>query len=262
MKDLIHNFFLAGCILYAPAIIAGLAGWKKMRNLFFLSAVAFILLSAAVRIYYNWPLMCLFQEPYFISLFIALIALYYLLVGEEERCGIIAGGLAAGGLAALLAVFTLLFPGDIYTSFVKTNSIFAYLFSVSSSLARAAYLSSAVLALGFLSDNIFAGKPLKEPAYGSVRNLIIIGFASHSVSMFCGALWSYAGWGAPIQWESRLFLGMVGVWFYYSFFLHLHLEGGASRKTLLYASFAGGLLAFVFTFLPDTGAFCFRGFIR
>jgi len=257
MKYLIHNLFLSGCILYAPAIIAGLAGWKKLRNLFFLAAAAFILLSAVVRFYYHWPLTNLFQEPYLITLFVALIALYYLLVGGEERCGMI-----AGGLASLLAVFTFLFPGDIYTSFVKTNSIFAHLFSISSSLARAAYLSSAVLALGFLPDNIFAGKPLKEAAYGSVRNLIIIGFASHSVSMFCGALWSYAGWGAPIQWESRLFLGMVGVWFYYSFFLHLHLEGGASRKTLLYASFAGGLLAFVFTFLPDTGAFCFRGFIR
>jgi len=76
MKELIHNLFLSGCILYFPAIVAALAGWKTARNLFYLAAVALVFLSAVVRIYYNWPLMCLFQEPYLISLFVAIITLY------------------------------------------------------------------------------------------------------------------------------------------------------------------------------------------
>lgn len=258
MKACIHNFFLSGCLLYLPAAVAGLAGWRTLRNLFFLSAVLFILLSAVVRFYYHWPLMCLFQEPYLISLFVALVAVY--LYAKKDK----ASGIAVGVFSAALSVFTFLFPGDIYISFVKTNSWWAYLFSVSSSLSRAAYLSSGIVALMFLWQKNFTGNDaaMTLKKYGLVRNLIIAGFAFHSLSMFCGALWSYVGWGAPIQWESRLFLGMIGVWFYYSFFLHLHLESGASRKTLLYAAFAGGIFAFVFTFLPDTGVFYFRGFIR
>lgn len=255
MKSLIHNFFLSGCILYLPAIAAALAGWKTARNILYAIAAALFLLSAIARVYYNWPLMCLFQEPYLISLFAAVIALY-LSVRKSEISAI-----AAGVLSAAVSIVALLFPGDIYSSFVKTNSVFAHLFSLSSSFARAAYLSSAALSLCALAADILPGDREKGPAQGVIRNLIIAGFAFHSVGMFCGALWSYAGWGTPIQWESHIFLGMAGVWFYYSFFLHLHLEGGVSRRITLYSASAGGVLSFLFTFLPDTGAFHPRGIL-
>jgi ABC-type transport system involved in cytochrome c biogenesis permease subunit len=79
--------------------------------------------------------------------------------------------------------------------------------------------------------------------------------------MFFGGFWSYVGWGAPIHWQSRILLGMVGTWFYYSLYLHLHLNRRVSNTTVLYAACAGGLLSFFFTFLPDTGIFHFQGII-
>jgi hypothetical protein len=252
----IHDFFLTGCILYLPAALAGLAGWKRLRNLFFLAAAAFLMMSAMVRIIYNWPLMCLFQEPYFVSLFVAVIAVL-LYVGNKKTSGV-----AVGILSAVLSFFVLLFPGDIYSSFVKTNFLLAHFFSVFSSLARAAYLSSGVIAMLCLSGQFFPVDPTQEPPNQAlIRSLVIVGFASQSIGMFCGAVWSYAGWGFPVRWESPLFLGMVGVWFYYSFFLHLHLEGGVNRKAILYAASVGAVLVFLFSFLPDTGVFNLRGFI-
>ena len=258
MKNIIHNLFFAGCILYIPAVAAALAGWKMARNVFYLTAVTFVFLSAAARIYYNWPLMCLFQEPYLISLFIAVIA-FCLCVRRNEKSAV-----AVGGIAVAVSIFTLLFPGDIYTSFVKTNSLFAYLFSLFSSFARAAYLASAVLAALFLAAGRFGVDRLNHENDDDllIRNLIIAGFACQSAAMFCGGLWSYVGWGSPVPWESYLLPGMAGVWFYCSFYLHLHLAGGVSRRGILYAAALGGVLSFIFTFLPDTGTFNFRGIIR
>ena len=247
MKGLIYNLFLSGCILYFPAIVAAMAGWKRLRNLFYLAAVALVFLSAVVRVYYNWPLLCLFQEPYLISLFVAIITLY-LYARKDERSVV-----AAGILSVAISIFTLLFPGDIYTSFVKTNSLFAHLFSVLSSLARAAYMCSAALSLWMLIAGTFSGNEIKGSGQVLIKNLIIAGFALHSVGMFFGALWSYAGWGIPVQWESHLFLGMAGVWFFYSFYLHLHLAGRVKRESLSLAASLGGILVFIFTFLPDTG---------
>lgn len=256
MKAYIHNFFLAGCLLYGPAIVAALAGWKRLRNLAFLCVATCLFLSAALRIYYHWPLMCLFQEPYLISLFAVLIALYYFLTGDERS------GVITGGIAALVAVFAFLFPGDIYASFVKTNSLFASLFSLASSLARAAYLCSGALALGWLWVRLRFPPTLQEQYRRPIGPLIVLGFASQSLGMFCGALWAYVGWGTPIQWESPLLLGMAGVWFWYSFFLHLHLDGGMKHQSVPYVASLGGILAFVFTFLPDTGTFHLQGFMR
>jgi len=257
MKALIHNLFLAGCILYLPAIVAAVLGWKISRNIFFLTAVVCMLLSAIIRIRFNWPLTCLFQEPYLISFFIALIAVYLHTKEDETAC------ITVGVLSAALSVFTFLFPGDIYSSFVKTNTLLAHFFSLSSSLARAAYLSSGALATWYLLRAASPNSIVQEQSNRDlIKNLAIVGFSSQSVGIFCGALWSYVGWGFPVQWKSHVFLGMVGVWFYYSFFLHLHLEGGTSRKAMLYAASAGTFIAFFFSFLPDTGAFSFRGFIR
>jgi hypothetical protein len=148
--------------------------------------------------------MCLFQEPYLISLFAVLIALYYFLTGDERS------GVITGGIAALLAVFALLFPGDIYASFVKTNSLFAYLFSLASSLARAAYLCSGALALGWLWVRLRFPPTLQEQYRRPIGPLIVLGFASQSLGMFCGALWAYVGWGTPIQWEYHLLWGWPG----------------------------------------------------
>lgn len=199
MKTYIHNFFLIGCILYLPAIVAALSGWKRRRNLFFIAAVVFLLLSAIVRVHYNWPLMGFFQEPYLISLFVTHIAVYLYAKNDETSC------IVVGIFLAALSVFTFLFPGDIYSSFVKTNSLFAHFFSLSSPMARAAYLSSGVLATWYLLRDVSHVEIAQEqPNRGLIRSLVIAGFASHSIGIFCGALWSYAGFGRSFSFINRI----------------------------------------------------------
>ncbi len=250
MRSLIYYLFLWSCILYIPAILSTAMGWKRLRNVFFVLGVGLMSSSYIIRVYYNWPLMGLFQEPYLISLFAAIITLYlYLHAEEEDRIYAVVTGTAS----VIISFYALLFPGDIYLSFVKTNSIFAHLFSVLSSLARAAYICSGALSLYVLIGGSFSGVRIKNSGQVLIKNLIIVGFALHSVGMFFGGLWSYAGWGVPVQWESHLFLGIAGVWFFYSFYLHLHLAGRVKHKSLSLAASLGGILVFIFTFLPETG---------
>lgn len=256
MKALIHNLFLFACAACIPAAIFSMLGWRRLRNVIYLVAVSLMLASTAVRIAYNWPLMCLYQEPYLISLLLLLLPIHLYVKGD------ISSAIASGTAAVLVSFFSLLFPGDIYVSFVKTNSIFAHLFSLFSSFARAAYFCSAAISIRILLSRANSGAGPSTADLGRTTNLIIAGFALHTLGMFCGGIWAYCGWGTPIQWESHLLLGMAGVWFYYAWFLHLHLAGNYSRRTMLCASFAGGVLTFLFAFLPDTGVFNFQGIIQ
>ncbi len=255
MKALIHDLFFSGCILYLPAAACAMAGWKRWRNGIFISGMVLLFLSAIARACYNWPLVCLFQEPYLIALFIAVIAVC---LYRYDKSAVIATGL----LSVAIAYIAFLFPGDIYTAFPKSNSVFSHLFSITSSLARAAYLCSAALALYSLTWTGNIQGEGRRSLNRVIANLVVVGFASHSIGMFFGGFWSYVGWGMPLHWESRIFLGMAGVWFYYSLYLHLHLAQKVGSNTVLLAACAGGILTFVFTFLPDTGAFHFQGMIR
>jgi hypothetical protein len=256
MKALVHNLFFLGCVACIPMAAFAAAGWKTLRNLLYLVAVALFFLSLTARVYYNWPLMCLYQEPYIISLMLMAMPAYF--CARRDR----ATATVAGALAIVVSFVTLLFPGDIYVSFVKTNSIFAHLFSATSSFARAAYLCSGAISIWLLLPRNNADSGPRTADLNRINNLIVAGFAFHTLSMFSGGLWAYCGWGTPIQWESHLLLGMAGVWFYYAWFLHLHLAGSYSRRTMLCATFAGGILTFLFCFLPDTGVFNFQGFVQ
>ncbi len=251
MRENLALLFLMGALLCTLAFFIAFFQMRKLRNIVFAGGILTMLLASILRIYLNWPLVYLFQEAYLISLFCGVISLYLIVFQGMERMSI-----WFMGLTAIIATYTCLFPADIYVSFVKTNSIFAHSFSIFSSAARSAYLVSFIVAL--------YGLVRRDSAHGDEllrlnTNLIIAGFALQSVGMFSGGVWSFAGWGNPVQWQSPIFLGMAGVWFYYSWFLHLKIGNKSAKKSLLGASVLGGVLTMVFTFFPETGNFSIPG---
>jgi hypothetical protein len=112
MKALIHNLLLSGSILYIPVIVCALAGWKRWRNGLYLAVTSLLLLSAVVRVCYNWPLVCLFQEPYLVAFFTAVIAICFYRCDEGTA-------IVIGILSMVISYVALLFPGDIYCHFQK-----------------------------------------------------------------------------------------------------------------------------------------------
>jgi hypothetical protein len=255
MRELISNYFLAGTAFYLLSAVLAVISMTKTRNIFFVMGTAAVLASAALRIYYNLPLICLFQEPYIIVFFAGFITIYlYLFKRDSGLC------VYAGGATVVLSLYTLIFPGDIYMSFAKTNSLFAHGYSLFSSLARALYLCTGAMALRGIVRTVSREQRVSDNEI--TGNLIIAGYCIHSLGMFSGGLWSYVGWGTPVQWQSHIFLGMAGVWFYYSWHLHLKLSLGPGKARLSYSTLGGGIVTFIFSFLPETGKLSIPWIVR
>ncbi len=251
MRENLALLFLSGALLCAIALLIAFFKQRKLRNVVFALGVFIMLMASVVRMYLNWPLVYLFQEAYLISLFCGVISLYLIIFQGMERMA-----LWLTGLTVLISLYTVFFPADIYVSFVKTNSLFAHGFSIFSSAARASYIVALVVAAYGLTRREKTGG---DDLVKLNTNIIIAGFACQSIGMFSGAVWSFAGWGNPVQWQSPIFLGMAGVWFYYSWFLHLKIGRKSEKKSLLGASVLGGILTILYTFLPETGNFFIPG---
>lgn len=256
MKECIFLSFVAGTIFYLLSATLAAFRFTKIRNIVFLTGTAAMLLSLSLRVYYNLPLMCLFQEPYIIVFAAGLITIYLFIFKYNDGLYFY-----SGAIAFLLALVTLFMPGDIYVSFRQTNSLFAHIFSFLSSFARAFYLCAGAMALRTVIKGLEAEK-FRASDNTLTGNMIIAGYCLHSVGMFSGGLWSYTGYGNPVQWQSHIFLGMAGVWLYYSWYLHFRLSSGRSSSSLSYSALAGGIVTFIFSFIPDTGKFNIPGIFQ
>ncbi len=252
MRGNISLLFLAGSVICSLSFLVSFIRSGRVRNYIFAGGVLCTSVSCIIKIILNWPLVTLFQESYLISAACGIISIYMIFFTGFERVTLLLTGLTAS-----VSLFSAFFPADIYVSFIKTNTIFAHIFSVFSSGARAAYMVSFVLALyGVFGKN---EESFKSNLLRFNTNLIIAGFAMQCIGMFSGAMWSFVGWGNPVQWQSHIFLAMAGVWFYYSWYLHLKIGRKTENSKLFKAALLGGLLTILFTYIPDTGKFAIPG---
>ncbi|MBN2041878.1 MAG: cytochrome c biogenesis protein CcsA [Spirochaetes bacterium] len=256
IKDYFFTVFIVGGGLYTLSAISAAVRFKKIRNILFSAGTAAILFSLLLRIYYYHPLMCLFQEPYIISFFTGIMTVFLFLASRNSGLFVY-----TGTITLILTLFLIFMPGDIYVSFRQTNSLFAHVYSFFSSFARACYLCAGAIAVRCIIKYREADT-LRFSDNSIIANIIIAGYCLHSIGMFSGGLWSYAGWGTPVQWQSHIFLGMAGVWFFYSWFLHVKLSVNNRKPVLTYAALAGGILTFIFSYLPDTGKFNIPGIFQ
>lgn len=255
MRETIALLFYSGAAASLLSFCLSLFKMKKAVSIFLTLAVILMVVSCTIRIILNWPLVTLFQEAYVISSVTGMITIFIVFILKKEKLL-----LPLVGLTASVSVFTVFFPGDIYVSFLKTNTVFAHLYSVLTSGARAAYLISFAISMyAIIAEN-------ENSSIQSLlrynTNLIIAGFAMQSIGMFSGAMWSFVGWGNPVQWQSQIFLGMAGLWFYYSWYLHLKIGRKSEGNLLFRSSAAGGFLTIIFTYLPETGNFAIPEVLR
>ena len=142
-------------------------------------------------------------------------------------------------MAALAAVC---FPKDFYLPFPQSKTLFAHLFFLFGVIGKSCFFVSAARAA--------AGETDADSFRWAVR-----GFAFWTISMFCGGLWSYLGWGTPVVWEDPAIVVAMAVWFFYVCFLHLHLTGGwTPRRRRVFAA-AGGWAVLALHAIPDLGPF-------
>lgn len=205
-------------------------------------------LAVALRYWSAWPMLPMYLGAVALPLGLGLSALWPVSAGGAGRARRYL--LAAATLVALAAV---IFPKDFYLPFIRSRSLWAHLFFWCQTAGKSCFLVAAAWAL---VDLVPAKKPARENGTRPLNRMLswtIWGFCFWTISMFCGELWSYLGWGTPVVWDDPAITTIMATWFFYVGGLHLHLAGAwAVRIRNVYCA-AGALVVFCFNILPDLG---------
>ena len=196
----------------------------------------------------SWPLLPLYQGPFFLPLCIGSLS-FKILLREKATYTL------AVTLICLLALIAVFFPKDFYLPFIQSKTIFSHLFFLFGVMARACFFVASIQAFFYLLQNYPSKKKGPYIDGSSITRWIIWGFAFLTLSMFCGELWSYLGWGSPVVWEDATIITTMATWFYYGCFLHLHLlKTWNLERRSLFAAF-GAPLVFILNCYPEMGKF-------
>lgn len=203
-----------------------------------------------LRYYRAWPMLPMHLGPIALPLCLALLIGALMSVKKSSL-----SPTALRSVLLMLALFSLsavLFPMDFYLPFIQSLSPFAHGFIALGALGKACFVLSSAFGVSALYELKKGGEN------GALENAFFwgaLGYAFWTVSLFCGELWSYLGWGTPVVWEDAALLTTMATWFFYTCYLHLQLTKAWSAKGRAYYAAAGFLAVFVYTCVPELGPF-------
>lgn len=172
----------------------------------------------------------------------------------DKKPGVKKDGVLLQVVIAGLVAVSLFFPKDFYLPFIRSISIWAHLFLLFGIAAKGFLIYSGTLALTYLLDSRAVRAGQEERWVFSIAPSVW-GFCLLTLSMFCGEVWSYLGWGTPVVWQDPAITTIIGLWFYWVCLLHLLYLRGWTAGRRAFFTVLGGLLAIVFSVHPDTGPF-------
>jgi len=242
-----NTFYLAGFFYFFSWILC-LFNCKRTASVCLGMGLAFNGVSVIWRYTYAWPLLPLFHGPFFLPFFIGTLSYRTILKNTSESLWHIA-------LICSLALGAAFFPKDFYVPFLASKTIFSHLFFLLGVIAKACFFIAAVQAVGYLLESYRSGKEEMPKTGVSITRWIMWGFAFWTVSMFCGEIWAYLGWGSPLVWDDPAILTTVATWFYYACFLHLHLVKAWNVKNRAFFAVTGGLLILFFNAFTEMSTF-------
>ncbi|MCB2190071.1 MAG: cytochrome c biogenesis protein [Deltaproteobacteria bacterium] len=239
--------FQAGTLLYLLAALSARPRLTRLCLGTLGAAMVANLASMGLKLYLSWPMQSPFQEPFWLPVAVAGLALGSFAKGRPS----LGRGLVV--VTATLALIAALFPKDFYLPFPRSNTIVAHIFLPMSAIGKACFYAAGTAAVMYLSHwkettELDRGRPL----FG---RLIVWGFVIFTLSLFLAEIWSYLGWASPVIWNNATMTSTMAVWFYYGCFLHLYLLRAWSARRRAWFAVAGVPLLIVFTLLPETGGF-------
>lgn len=248
------SFQCAGLCYLATLMAAFLPRrWSFISRVLLIPALGCNLVTVGVRYHLAWPMLPMHLGAMALPLCLGLLLL---LLGNGSRPGerVVQRIILAATVSLVTAA--LFFPKDFYLPFLKSKTLLSHAFLWFSLFAKGCCVVSAAWALcswplgGGARDGL-------RPAVSLQHSLrwAALGFGLWTLSMFCGELWCYLGWGTPVVWEDpALTLTMAG-WFFYACVLHLHLSKAWNLQARSVCIGPGGLVVLSLTCLPDFGPF-------
>jgi len=238
----------AVCYTVAFALLWG--PFKRPACVSFLVGLAANGVSAVCRYANAWPMLPLYQTPFFLPLLLGVLCVRPMLRQSPGN------GLRLFPIL-YMTFLALFFPKDYYLPFVHSSTLFAHLFLFFGALGKAclfmAAAEAALLLLPLLRSAAIsqAGQSLTN----GVMRWIAWGFGSLTFSMFAGEIWSYLGWGSPIVWDDPAVLSSLSIWCMVACLLHVHLARSWGLPKRLGLAVAGAVLIFFFTTVAEIGVF-------
>ncbi len=150
-------------------------------------------------------------------------------------------------LIVLLGLLPLFFPKDFYLPFIRSVTIWSHLFLLSGTAAKGFLLLAAIRGVTFLAEKNHSLEPSMSAA--------LTGFVLLTLSIFCGEVWAYLGWGTPIVWHDAAITTTMALWFYWICVLHLHYSTTWKKQQRALLTAGGGILLIALCSPSDMGPF-------
>ncbi|MDD2465771.1 MAG: cytochrome c biogenesis protein CcsA [Desulfobulbus sp.] len=255
MSHLAQTFFICAGLCYLAALMAAFLPlrWSFLSRVLLIPALGCNLVTVGLRYYQAWPMLPMHLGPMALPLCLGLLMVF---LGRASRPGERRVLRIILTTIVCLVTAAIFFPKDFYLPFLKSKTLIAHAFLWFALLAKGCCAISAAWALcawPFVGDSSASLRP--AVALQSSLRWAALGFGLWTVSMFCGELWCYLGWGTPVVWEDpALTLTMAG-WFFYACVLHLHLTKTWNLQARAIFVGLGGLLMLSLSCLPDFGPF-------
>ncbi len=242
----IHISFSAALLLYSGAGLLVVCRQETGAGWLFTAGLACNGLSLALRYWIVYPLIPLYQGPFFLPFVTGLVEGVWR--GRRlTRLRLF--------LVMALAWLTCLFPKDFYRPFLQFKTPFAHVFFLLGVAGQALFFLAGIQALDWLRGRGQRDTGENRAELRRIFRTVTWGFACWTLSVFSGAAWSWLGWGAPLVWEDPALASSMAVWLVFALILHLHLTrfSGASRRAWLVL--CGAVFVFGFHYLPELGPF-------
>ncbi len=287
----VDNTFYLAVLFY---VLSWFSAVKRQVSIFLLCmGLVANFFSIAGRYYLSFPLMPMYQTPFFLPIFIGLFSIKIIWNKDKMRVSIIS-------VISCLSIIAVFFPNDFYLPFLKSKTIFSHIFFLSGVMAKACFIIAGVYSihnLPFYKKELYFDrvtntlsmfverhcnavqiclmaviKKYRKSRKNSetreipvnksidtnkkIMNWIITGFALWTISMFSGEIWSFLGWGNPVAWDDAAILTTMATWLYYVCFLHLHfVKAFKNYQIKTYAAAFGTILILILNFYPELGIF-------
>lgn len=230
IRWLIHTSFEFAVWMYTIGLICHLLSRKFWAAACLILGVGLNGISLFFRYWSFFPLMPLFQGPFFLPFAVGIMGFRsYMAEGNRPFFP---------WLIAALAWATYLFPNDFYLPYLQFKTPFAHGLFLFGIIGKALFLLAGESGLAIL---VSSGKPDMSK---QMATRLLWGFFFYTLSVFSGAIWSWLGWGSALVWEDPVIAISMATWLLYALLLHLHLTrfSTPTAKAVMIAAGAGWII--------------------
>ena len=244
--SLIHCSFLLAAVFYTFGLFLSVVRLYRLAGIFLACGLTVNLFSIGLRYWVTFPMLPLYQGPFFLPFFIGLLS-FKVVWNDHHKSSIFLLLICGMAWAALF------FPNDYYLPSIQFKTLLSHLFFLFGIIGKSFFLIAGCQAIHYIWVNITESSPANMSK--DMGHNIIWGFLFWTLSIFSGAIWSYLGWGSPVVWDDPVITTAMATWLYYGLFLHLHLMTFGTKNNRLVFALAGAVWVLLFNCLPDMGKF-------